>query len=132
MSRIRLHSMEIQPETGLLKLDFGRRPGSTVSFRFRPALPISNNFYLEASLYFRLVSTLTFSSLNSARVLIFFPSSSVVHSHLFQHSFCFPLSSVIFIPHIHLSLSSTSTHLSALTVCSFLLSSDSSIGFLCL
>lgn len=46
----------------------------------------------------------------------FFPSPCVVHSHLFQRSFCFPISSVIFTPYIHISLFSTSAHLSALSV----------------
>lgn len=80
ISGIRLHSMEIQPEIGLLKLDFGRQLGSTVSNRFRPALPISNIFYLEASLYFRqhwlsllwVLHVLYLSPLHVLSILIFF------------------------------------------------------------
>lgn len=61
MSGIRLHSMETQPEIGLLKLDFWWQLSGTLSRRFSQALPISNIFYLEISVPFPFVSALTFS-----------------------------------------------------------------------
>lgn len=65
----KLHSMEIQPEIGLLKLDFGWQLGSTVSCRFSPPFPTSNIFYLQACVHSCFVLPPTVSSLISACVL---------------------------------------------------------------
>lgn len=81
--------------------------------RFSWGLPVSNVFYLEASVHFHFLSTLTFSSLISACPL---SSPLCVFPFFSNINFASPISSVIFTPHIHVSLSSTSAHLSVLSV----------------